>query len=266
MLRIGARTYMRSTYDRAGGNEGADASHFIRQESDGTFTTLDVTGTGVLSFVRTNHWHGSPWHYTVDGDETIVQESSTATPDHPVAGSTFLPADAFPPPLALTWSTTQGADLSWVPIGFSRSLRLGYERTHYGTGYYIYQLLAAGAPVRNPPGTWRPTDRPPADVLELLGRAGQDIAPAGSEVTAASGSVDVPAAAGRRGARLVGGRRARRRARDPVRRPFEQRRGVRPGLAPPHLGRSFASVGGRARGPALRRRHALRPRRSRRIS
>ena len=27
--RIGARTYMRSTYDRRGGNESADASHFL---------------------------------------------------------------------------------------------------------------------------------------------------------------------------------------------------------------------------------------------
>src|SRR5258707_957230 len=27
--RIGARAYMRSTYDRRGGNEGADASHFL---------------------------------------------------------------------------------------------------------------------------------------------------------------------------------------------------------------------------------------------
>jgi hypothetical protein len=27
--RIGARAYMRSTYDRSGGNEGADASHFL---------------------------------------------------------------------------------------------------------------------------------------------------------------------------------------------------------------------------------------------
>ena len=29
--RIGARAYMRSTYDRRGGNEGADASHFLFQ-------------------------------------------------------------------------------------------------------------------------------------------------------------------------------------------------------------------------------------------
>ena len=31
---IGARAYMRSTYDRAGGNERADASHFLYQEAD----------------------------------------------------------------------------------------------------------------------------------------------------------------------------------------------------------------------------------------
>ena len=32
--RIGARAYMRSTYDRRGGNEGADASHFLYQLAD----------------------------------------------------------------------------------------------------------------------------------------------------------------------------------------------------------------------------------------
>ena len=187
---------MRSTYDRSGGNEGADASHFIRQEADGLFTTLDVAGSGVLSFVRTNHWHGSPWHYVVDGTDTVVAESSTAAPNAPVTGSTFLPAAAFPPPLALTWSTTEGADLSWVPIGFSRTLRLGYERTHYGTGYYIYELVAPGAPVQSIPGTWRAVDQPPADVLALVGQAGADIAPTGAGVTTATGSVDLPATAG----------------------------------------------------------------------
>ena len=32
--RIGARAYMTSTYDRGGGNEGADASHYLYQLSD----------------------------------------------------------------------------------------------------------------------------------------------------------------------------------------------------------------------------------------
>src|SRR5437879_12240214 len=44
--RIGARAYMRSTYDRRGGNEGADASHFLFQLDDDCNVTLDVQGSG----------------------------------------------------------------------------------------------------------------------------------------------------------------------------------------------------------------------------
>ena len=67
--RIGVRAYMRSTYDRRGGNEGADASHFLYQVADDFNVALDVAGPGILYFVRCNHWHGSPWHYEVDGIE-----------------------------------------------------------------------------------------------------------------------------------------------------------------------------------------------------
>src|SRR5438309_7371734 len=81
--RIGARAYLRSTYDRAGGNEGADASHFLYQQADDFNVSLDVEGPGILTFVRYNHWHGSPWHYVVDGQDHVVQETSTATPDKP---------------------------------------------------------------------------------------------------------------------------------------------------------------------------------------
>src|SRR5262245_62822119 len=89
--RIGARAYMRSTYDRAGGNEAADASHFLYQERDDFNVTLDVEGPGVLYFARYNHWHGSPWHYEVDGKDHIVQETSTENPLKPVPDSVFLP-------------------------------------------------------------------------------------------------------------------------------------------------------------------------------
>src|SRR5881628_2320034 len=65
--RIGMRAYMRSTCDRRGGNEGADASHFLYQLADDFNVALDVEGPGVLCFSRYNHWHGSPWHYVVDG-------------------------------------------------------------------------------------------------------------------------------------------------------------------------------------------------------
>src|SRR5215471_10971083 len=52
ILRIGVRAYMRSTYDRRGGNEGADASHFLFQRDDDFNVTLDLQGPGILYFAR----------------------------------------------------------------------------------------------------------------------------------------------------------------------------------------------------------------------
>src|SRR5437763_5785866 len=66
-LRIGVRCYMRSTFDRSGGNDNADATHFIRQMDDSHNVALDEAGPGILWFARYNHWHGSPWEYRVDG-------------------------------------------------------------------------------------------------------------------------------------------------------------------------------------------------------
>src|SRR5437879_894804 len=117
-LRMGARAYMRSTYDRRGGNEGADASHFLYQLADDYNVTLDVAGPGVLYFARYNHWHGSPWLYNIDGIDHTVQETSTANPNKPAEDSTFVPKNLFPRPLAWTWAITKGADLSWLPIPF----------------------------------------------------------------------------------------------------------------------------------------------------
>jgi D-arabinan exo alpha-(1,3)/(1,5)-arabinofuranosidase (non-reducing end) len=191
-LRLATRAYMRSTYDRAGGNEAADASHFLRLTSDRA-VVLDVVGSGVLDFVRTNRWHGSPWHYLVDGNDRLVQETDTAAPDVGAPNSTFLPASPFPPPLALTWSTTQGADLMSVPIPFTRSLELGYERSNYGTGYFIYDLFPSGAHnLSQPLATWTPA--PPAqDVLDLINQAGQDIAPTSPDVQTLSNMLPLPA-------------------------------------------------------------------------
>jgi D-arabinan exo alpha-(1,3)/(1,5)-arabinofuranosidase (non-reducing end) len=188
-VRIGVRGYMRSTYDRSGGNEAADASHFLRQVAEDENVSLDLAGPGVLAFVRTNHWHGSPWHYRVDGQDHVVTESSTVDPTHPVAGSKFLPEAAFPSPLALTWSATGGADLSWVPIAFSQSFELAYGRTHYGTGYHIYQLFPLGG---GPSGAWQ-EEAPDEAVLALLAAAGSDIAPSGNGVTTTKRTLDVAA-------------------------------------------------------------------------
>jgi hypothetical protein len=173
--RIGECAYMRSTYDRRGGNEGADASHFLYQLADDRNVALDVAGPGVMYFARYNHWHGSPWHYVVDGQDYSVQESSTADPLHPAANAMFLPQNQFPAPLAVTWAETKGADLSWVPIAFANSFRMDYSRTHYGTGYYIYAQYSGGAKLSQPLTNWSEKFEPPADVLKLFERAGTDL-------------------------------------------------------------------------------------------
>jgi hypothetical protein len=197
--RIGARAYMRSTYDRSGGNESADASHYLYQESDTFNVALDVEGPGVLYFARYNHWHGSPWHYEVDGTDHIVQETSTADPLKPAPNSVFQPQDAFPNPLTWTWSVTKGADLTWVPLPFERSFRMAYSRTRYGTGYYIYHQYLPGAPLSQPIRAWDAKTPPDPAVLDLLRKAGTDIAPAADSpegrrlrVVRQGGRVDLP--------------------------------------------------------------------------
>ncbi len=189
--RIGVRAYMRSTYDRQGNNQGIDASHYLYQEAEDFNTTLDVRGKGVLYFKRTNHWHGSPWHYEIDGDDFMVSETATADPvdaKRKFSYTTFIPEALFPAPLAWTWSTTKGANLMWVPLPFEESLRIAYSRTFYGTGYYIYHLFSPGMKnLSQPLESWKQTP-PDRGVLDLIGRAGTDIAPEGKGVTKKTGS------------------------------------------------------------------------------
>lgn len=193
-LRLGMRAYMRSTYDRGGGNDTADASHFLRLEGDQGIP-LDVAGPGVLVFARANYWHGSPWHYVVDGSDTVARESNTApSPPPGDQNPTFLPPEIFPPPLALTWQTTMGADLMMVPMPFARDLKIGYGHTHFGTGYFIYDAFPVGAKNLSPPTpTWDGHTPPDPEVVALLRRAGQDIAPTGADVTTREGEVALAA-------------------------------------------------------------------------
>lgn len=189
-LRIGQRAYMASTYDRTGGNESADAGHFLYQLSDDRNVTLDIMGEGVVEFARYNHWHGSPWRYIVDGRDNVVQETSSADPEHPTENSVFLPEKQFPNPLTWTWSQTKGADLMWVPLPFERSFTMAYERTHYGTGYYIYHRFMPGlANLSRPIKGWTMDDIPPKDVLALINKSGTDIAPKG--IATLSGNIDL---------------------------------------------------------------------------
>jgi hypothetical protein len=181
LQRLGVRTYMRSTYDRTGGNESADASHFLFANGEEHNVSLDVKGKGVFYFFRANHWHGSPWHFVVDDKDNIVSETGTADPVN--AGKVFketgfFPSAAFPKPLNWTWGDTRGADLVWTPIPFERSLRIAYSRTRYGTGYYIYQLYADQENLSHPIQSWDISKVPDKDVTDLIGKAGTDIAPA----------------------------------------------------------------------------------------
>lgn len=178
LQRIGVRSYMRSTYDRAGG--GYDASHFLFMNKEDENVTLDVKGKGVLYFFRANHWHGSPWHFMVDGRDNIVKETATADPVNAITRYTdtgFIPEKTFPKPLAWTWGTTKGADLIWTPISFQDSLRIAYSRTFYGTGYYIYHLYANETELSRPIGSWDINKAPNQDVVDLVSLAGTDFAP-----------------------------------------------------------------------------------------
>jgi hypothetical protein len=180
LQRIGVRAYMRSTYDRSGKNEAADASHFLFANEEDYNVTLDIKGKGILYFFRANHWHGSPWHFILDGTDNIVRETGTGDPVNALKKFTkteFIPAEAFPQPLNWTWGTTKGADLLWTPMSFKESLRIAYSRTRYGTGYYIYHLFSDDKNLSQPLSTWNIDQVPDKDVIELLSRTGTDIAP-----------------------------------------------------------------------------------------
>jgi hypothetical protein len=158
--------------------KGRTRATSFNQLRDDFNVTLDLEGQGVLYFARYNHWHGSAWHFVVDGTDNLIQESSTADPKRPVANSVFPPQRLFPSPLALRWSVTQGADPSWVPVGFKRSFQMAYSRTHYGTGYYIYQQYVPGARLSQPIRSWGYDSPPGRDVLDFIEQAGTDIVPA----------------------------------------------------------------------------------------
>ncbi len=183
---------MRSTFDRTGGNDNADAAHFIRQTDDTHNVALDELGPGILWFARYNHWHGSPWQYLVDGKETIVTETSTRDPVHPAKNSVFEPATLFPAGLNYTWSQTKGADLSWTPIPFERDLQIAYGHAHYGTGYFIlWKTLPGMEWLSRPIETWNSANAISQQALDLIAKSGTDIAPRLGDINEDQGTVSL---------------------------------------------------------------------------
>ena len=113
--------------------------------------------------------------------------------------SVFIPDGPFHEPFAYTWATTKGADLIWTPIAFEKSFRMSYERTHYGTGYYIYNQYVPGSRLSQPIRAWDGKTAPDRDVADLIHRAGGDLLPdAGSpeakamELSSKKGTVEIP--------------------------------------------------------------------------
>jgi hypothetical protein len=101
----------------------------------------------------------------------------------------FIPSNSFPKPLNWTWATTKGADLIWTPIPFQESMRIAYSRTHYGTGYYIYHLYADEENLSSTIRSWDIAKSPDRAVLDLISKAGTDIAP--KDLTKESGEVNL---------------------------------------------------------------------------
>ncbi|PKQ44413.1 DUF2961 domain-containing protein [Confluentibacter flavum] len=192
--RIGIRGYMRSTYDRTGNNESADASNFLYQESETMNTVLDLKGNGILYFARTNHWHGSPWNYEIDSNGLFVKETGTSDPINAIdrfKDTEFIPETLFPYPLVWTWTKTKGADLMWRPVPFDNSFRLSYGRTFYGTGYFIYHLFPRHIDHVQPRTSSLKMNAPKKEVLDLINESGTDIAPKGNGVAQYSGNLSL---------------------------------------------------------------------------
>ena len=180
--RIGVRAQMRSTYDRTGGNRTADASHFLYQVAERFQRHARCRRAGVLYFVRTNHWHGSPWHYEIDGVDHLVTETTTRDPTRKLDAAMFVPERRCfrAAHVDLCDDPRCGPELGADAV--LRALRLAYSRTFYGTGYYIYHQFVPGLALSRPLTSWDGNTPPEPALLSLLANAGTDQAPtAGTE-------------------------------------------------------------------------------------
>lgn len=78
----------------------------------------------------------------------------------------------------------------WVPIGFEKSFRMAYSRTHYGTGYYIYKKYANDEKLSQSIQSWDIHKTPDKDIMQLINKAGSDIAPKNIEIKTGSLELD----------------------------------------------------------------------------
>ncbi len=185
-LRLGVRAHMISTANRNGGND--DSGNFYRQEVAPSYksTNLNVIvdeegGPGYLYFSRQNRWHGTPMHIIDDGQDFAFQSSGTVNPYPTNSNSGIAPFELFSgllsPPLALDWNTTAGSGVSWAPIPYQSTIKIGYEHIFYATGYFILHKLVPDFPTSSPVNKWDGNfdSAQLAGTNALLNAAGTDI-------------------------------------------------------------------------------------------
>ena len=263
--RIGARAYMRSTYDRRRRQRarrrvalplsaGRRLQRDARRRRARASSTSSATTTGTAA-PGTTRW--------------TARTTSSRRPARPIPttrspNSVFLPEALFPNPLTWTWSTHQGRrpDVGADPV---REVASAWPTRGRATERATTSTISSstGAKLSRPIVSWDGKTPPDKDVLELIARAGEDIAPqpGTAGVKGESGELNLPASgwvaglASRRGAghaaaaRVLACRASRRsnsrRAR--LRVTWDDRK---------------RTLDRRARRPVLRRRHALQPRRT----
>ena len=176
-LEIGDRVWGQSTADPGGSN--SDNIHVLRVLPDGQHVLLDQIGPGVVTFMRMQQDYGSPWNLYLDG----VFRATIATRDLGQLNPTNEPARAFPYPLSLNPSQSQGSSIVAMAIPFRQHITWAATRPN-GNFYALYRKLPYGTPLT----TWSRSTAI-GDVVGLLRLAGTDVAPA--EIQRRSGSIDL---------------------------------------------------------------------------
>ncbi|HMA37377.1 MAG TPA: DUF2961 domain-containing protein, partial [Chloroflexia bacterium] len=166
-LEIGDRVAGQSTADPGGTNW--DNSQVLRILPDGQHVLFDQLGPGVVTFLRMQETYGAPWNLDLDGGGAIPVAPAMLGQPSPAG----FPASAFPYPLSLAVSQTQGSSILAAAIPFAHRLTWTSVLTN-GNFYALYRKLPYGTPLT----TWTGTE-PVADVAGLLQQAGTDLAPAG---------------------------------------------------------------------------------------
>lgn len=178
-LEIGDRVWGQTTADPAGSN--LDSHQVLGRLANGERVLFDQVGPGLLTFMRMQETYGAPWVLSLDGKGAIPVAPSDLGQITPAD----FPARAFPYPLSLNPSQTEGSSILAAAIPFQQRLRWTSVYTN-GNFYSLYRKLPYGSNL----ATWTGTE-PAADVVALLRQAGSDVAPTGTY--SQSGTLRLPA-------------------------------------------------------------------------